>query len=84
MLKCSSVPTLCVLRNSLLGRSPQGWCFRRCWCALRIVLPRPPVRLSLATPIPAPVSLTPYIVWYLKPLAARVFGGTKEASHASL
>ena len=95
MLKCSSVPTFRLLRNFAMWRSSQAWCFCLCWCALYVVLPRPavrlpdllaisPLRLSKAILIPDHLSLTLDIVWCLKPISACVFGGTKEASYASL
>ena len=43
-----------------------------------------PLRLSIATCIPDSLSLTPYILWCFTPIAAHVFGGTMEASYASL
>ena len=95
MLKCSSVPALRILRNSLLWYRTQAWSFCLCWCVLWIVSPRPavrlpglravsPLRLSRVILIPGHLSLTPYISWCLKPIATRVFGGAKEASYASL
>lgn len=55
------------------------------------VLPHPAVRLAVcpAPPfvnalIPDPMSLIPYIGWFPKLMATRVFGSTKEHSYASL